>query len=71
MKHAGLSPLFNEELTPNNAIRKGYEYVDDILLDRRKNISKEFLEIFAENSMQLGLSKRKANICYGLYIPIK
>ncbi len=63
--------IFDTTLSPSTAQKRGFEYVDDIYLDKRRHSSREFLQILEVNEIRLGMPKRNESSFYGLYIPMK
>jgi hypothetical protein len=72
MRSAKTVNIFDASLTPNNAAYKGYEYIDDIILDFKSNYqsTSDFLEIIKKNKFRLGIPIRNGSEYVGLYIPI-
>lgn len=71
MNHLHTANIFDVTLTPATAKYKGYEYVEDVILDKGKTHTEEFLKIIEENKFKLGIPKVNKHAYYGLYIPIK
>ncbi|MBA3724555.1 MAG: hypothetical protein H0W89_06770 [Candidatus Levybacteria bacterium] len=61
--------IFDADLNPSTAIYKGYEYIDDVILDINKPTNNDFLKVIEENGFKLGIPSHNAYGNYGLYIP--
>lgn len=70
MKQLHTANIFNATLTPSTAKYKGYEYVDDVILDKGKANTEDFLKTLEQNKFKLGIPKTNKHSYYGLYIPI-
>lgn len=62
-------------LTPQNAPAKGYEYIDDVIYDKRasEETMKEVMELVGNFDCKLGTSTHSngKDPYFGLYIPKK
>jgi aspartate 1-decarboxylase len=69
MKHMHSASIFDSNLTPNNAVFKGYIYIDDVILDKNMPTSNEYINIIQENGFKLGIPSRNEYGNFGLYVP--
>ena len=69
MKHVYTTTIFDANLSPKMAQYKGYEYIDDVILNIDNISSSDFLKVIEENGFKLGIPSRNAYGNYGLYIP--
>ena len=72
MKDAKSTNIFDATLTPSNAAYKGYEYIDDIILDSKSSneSTADFLQVIKTNKFKLGIPMRNGSEFLGLFIPI-
>lgn len=66
------STLFDPSLTPHNARKRGYEYIDDIIYDlvNPNETIKDILEFLREFQGKLGTpSRNDLDSYFGLYVP--
>lgn len=69
MKHMHSASIFDSNLTPKTAVYKGYEYIDDVIIDKTKPSSNEYLKIIEDNGFKLGIPSKSEYGNFGLYIP--
>ena len=67
--------MFDLSLTPENAKKRGYEYIDDVIYSifAMHNSLPDILKLVHQHGYKLGTPSRKNNFesFYGLYAPIK
>lgn len=75
MKDIKLKGIVDMTLTPENAPRKGYRYVDDVLYDvfALSDSLKDILQLAMDNGFKLGIPSPRNDFefFYGLYAPQK
>lgn len=67
-----LASLIDWTLTPKNALKRGYQFIDDLLYDSQAPLP-EVLTLVKEDGCKLGSpdSKTYDSPCCGLYTPLK
>ena len=74
MKPLTSSSLFDPSLTPHNAPKKGFTYIDDVIYDllNPSEAMKDILEFAREFHCKLGTpNSTNPDECFGLYMPVK
>jgi hypothetical protein len=63
--------IYDSSLTPANAVFKGFEYIDDVIISNnsKKQSIKDFLKTIKENNFRLGIPMHIEHDYMGLYIP--
>jgi hypothetical protein len=65
--------IFDLSLTPENARKRGFKYIDDIIYDifALNNSLSDILKLIHTNGYKLGVPSRRNNFTpfYGLYAP--
>lgn len=73
MNPTSLPSLFDPSLTPQNALEKGFRYIDDVIYDflNPSEAIKDILEFAREFHCKLGApTNTNVDNFFGLYMPI-